>query len=261
MADLEAELPAATHADPRALLLFDLNGFKEYNDAFGHPAGDGLLARLGACLDATVQGHGRAYRLGGDEFCALLRPGVAGVEPLTAACVAALAERGEGFEVTTSHVWVLIPEEVSDPTEALQMADRRMYARKRGRRTSAVRQTRDVLLSTLSEQRPDLHDHVRGTADLALEVGRELGMDAEELDNVARAAELHDVGKVAIPDAILLKPGPLNEDEWTFMRRHTIIGERILLAAPALRPVSRLVRSSHEHWDGSGYPDCLAGEA
>jgi diguanylate cyclase (GGDEF)-like protein len=261
MTDLEEELPRATHADPRALLLFDLNGFKEYNDAFGHPAGDGLLARLGSCLDDTVSGHGRAYRLGGDEFCALLRPGLAGIEPLTEACVAALAEHGEGFEVTTAHGSVLIPEEVTDATEALQLADRRMYARKGGRRTSAVRQTRDVLLSTLSERQPGLHAHLHGTAELALAVGRELDMDAENLDNVARAAELHDVGKVAIPDAILSKPGPLNADEWTFMRRHTIIGERILLAAPALRPVAQLVRSSHEHWDGTGYPDSLSGDA
>jgi response regulator RpfG family c-di-GMP phosphodiesterase len=156
---------------------------------------------------------------------------------------------------------MVIPEEVTSPTEALQLADRRMYARKGGRRTSAVRQTRDVLLSTLSERQPGLHDHLRGTATLALGVGRELGMDAEELDNVARAAELHDIGKVAIPDAILTKPGPLNADEWTFMRRHTIIGERILLAAPALRPVARLVRSSHEHWDGTGYPDSLSEDA
>jgi len=77
---------------------------------------------------------------------------------------------------------------------------------------------------------------------------------------VARAAELHDVGKVAIPDAILNKAGPLDEAEWSFMRRHTIIGERILLSAPALRPVARLVRSSHERWDGGGYPDGLAQE-
>ena len=85
-------------------------------------------------------------------------------------------------------------------------------------------------------------------------------MGPEELDEVARAAELHDVGKIAIPDAILDKPGPLDAGEWSFMRRHTLIGERILLAAPALRPVARLVRSSHERWDGGGYPDGLAGE-
>ena len=82
-------------------------------------------------------------------------------------------------------------------------------------------------------------------------------MTAEEVDEVARAAELHDVGKVGVPDAILDKPGPLDPHEWEFMRQHTILGERILNAAAALRPVARLVRSSHERWDGTGYPDGL----
>ena len=92
-------------------------------------------------------------------------------------------------------------------------------------------------------------------------VGSRLSLLSEELDEVVRAAELHDVGKMAIPDEILHKPGPLTEDEWSFVRQHTIIGERILSAAPALLPVAKLVRASHEHWDGSGYPDGLAGEA
>ena len=85
-------------------------------------------------------------------------------------------------------------------------------------------------------------------------------MSPEALDDVGRAAELHDVGKIAIPDAILGKTGPLDETEWAFMRQHTIIGERILQAAPSLRTVAPLVRSSHERWDGAGYPDNLRGE-
>ena len=83
-------------------------------------------------------------------------------------------------------------------------------------------------------------------------------MTGEELDEIARAAELHDVGKVGIPDAILDKPAAPRPTEWEFMRQHTILGERILSAAPALRPVARLVRSTHERWDGTGYPDRLA---
>jgi two-component system, cell cycle response regulator len=189
-----------------------------------------------------------------------VRPGAAGLDVVANACVAALTEHGEGFDVTTSHGVVEAPMEITGATEALQIADRRMYARKGDRRVSAGRQTRDVLLRSLSERQPDLHVHLRGTADLALAVGRELGMQGEELDDVAHAAELHDVGKIAIPDAILAKSTPLDETEWVFMRRHTIIGERILLAAPALRSVARLVRSSHERWDGDGYPDGLAGE-
>jgi two-component system, cell cycle response regulator len=260
LADLELQLELSSPAAPRALLLFDLDGFKEYNDAFGHPAGDELLVRLAARLADVVGSSGHAYRLGGDEFCALVLPGREGVEPLVSACSLALTDRGEGFEVGSSFGSVLLPEEATTPTQALQLADRRMYARKGGRRMSAGRQSRDVLLRTLSERRPDLHLRLRDIGELALAVGRELQMGPEGLDEVARAAELHDVGKIAVPDAILDKPGPLDPVEWSFMRRHPLIGERILLEAPALRPVARLVRSSHERWDGGGYPDGLRGD-
>jgi two-component system, cell cycle response regulator len=260
MADLELQIGLATLAHPRALLLFDLDGFKEYNDAFGHPAGDGLLVRLAARLAEAVGDTGEAYRLGGDEFCVVAAPGRDGVDALLAACSGALNERGEGFEVTSSFGVVMLPEEADTPTLALQLADRRMYARKGGRRISAGRQSRDVLLRTLSERRPDLQVRLRDIGELALAVGRELHLGPEALDEVARAAELHDVGKIAVPDAILDKPGPLDPVEWSFMRRHPLIGERILLAAPALRPVARLVRSSHERWDGGGYPDGLRAD-
>jgi HD-GYP domain-containing protein (c-di-GMP phosphodiesterase class II) len=112
----------------------------------------------------------------------------------------------------------------------------------------------------LKEREPELEEHVDDVGALAVAVGRQLGLGAEPLDEIARGAELHDVGKVAVPEAILRKPGKLDEAEWQVMRQHTIVGERILAAAPALRPVARLVRSSHERWDGTGYPDGLAGE-
>jgi HD-GYP domain-containing protein (c-di-GMP phosphodiesterase class II) len=97
-------------------------------------------------------------------------------------------------------------------------------------------------------------------AELAGAVARDLGLDNEEVEDVVRAAELHDVGKMGVPEAIVEKPAALDEEEWAFMRRHTLIGERILSAAPALAGVARLVRSSHERFDGTGYPDGLAGE-
>jgi HD-GYP domain-containing protein (c-di-GMP phosphodiesterase class II) len=136
-----------------------------------------------------------------------------------------------------------------------------MYANKGRERASAVAQSTDVLLTALRESEPGLHQHLCGVADLSVAIAEQLGVDAEERDEIFRAAELHDVGKMAIPDAILAKPGPLDPSEWEFMHKHTLIGERIIAAAPALVPVARLVRSSHERWDGGGYPDGLAGEA
>ena len=111
-----------------------------------------------------------------------------------------------------------------------------MYALKHGRRATKG-EAREVLLAVLGEREPDLQRHMHDVAELARAVGTHLGLDAEDLDVVVRAAELHDIGKVAVPDTILHKPGPLDEAEWSFIRQHTIIGERIVGAAEALRPV------------------------
>jgi two-component system, cell cycle response regulator len=240
--------------------LFDLDGFKAYNDSFGHPAGDDLLRRLGTRLQDFIAGKGEAYRLGGDEFCLLAACTVAAVEPLLAGAGAALSEHGDGFVVTASQGSALLPTEAREAVTALQLADRRMYANKRRERASAGSQTRDVLIQALHERQPALHDHLLDVAAVTLRVAEQMDLDAEQRDEIQRAAELHDTGKMAIPDAILNKPGPLEPAEWEFMRKHTLIGERIIAAAPALVPVARLVRSSHERWDGAGYPDGLREE-
>jgi putative nucleotidyltransferase with HDIG domain len=116
-------------------------------------------------------------------------------------------------------------------------------------------------MRALSECHPDLEDHLVGVAQLAEAVAAELGLPADEVVRVRLAAALHDVGKMAIPAAILEKPGPLSEHERAFLNRHTVIGARILHAAPDLAQLSDLVRSSHERIDGTGYPDGLAEDA
>jgi diguanylate cyclase (GGDEF)-like protein/PAS domain S-box-containing protein len=248
-------------ADGRHLLVFfDLDGFKVYNDSFGHLEGDLLLRRLGRKLRDAVGQRGVAFRLGGDEFCILAPMPDYEDEELIAACLEALSEQGEGFTVQASWGGVVVPDEAPDATSALVMADQRMYADKGVGRVSAKQQTRDVILRVLAERHPDLHAHSGAVAVLARSVGERLGIAGPELDDLERAAELHDIGKIAIPDAILNKPGPLDIEEWDFMRRHTLIGESMLSAAPVLQAAARIVRSSHERFDGAGYPDGLRGE-
>jgi diguanylate cyclase (GGDEF)-like protein len=259
MADLEAAV-SASPPQAMVLALFDLDGFKAYNDGYGHPAGDDLLRRLGSALAASVEPYGRAYRLGGDEFCILAATRDLSAEAICEAAEAALSERGKGFTITASWGKVLIPVEVTTSTDALRVADRRMYAKKGRRADSARSQTRSVLLRMLHEREPDLERHLDGVARLAAAFGKALALDAEEQDVVVRAAELHDIGKVAVPDEILHKGDGLSAEEWELMRKHTIIGQRVLDAAPAMSPVADLVRSTHERWDGEGYPDRLAGK-
>ena len=117
------------------------------------------------------------------------------------------------------------------------------------------------LLEALAERDPELRAHVRSVSSLAAAVGRELGLDDLALQELELAAELHDIGKLAIPDEVLQKPGPLTATERMLVQQHTLVGQRILAAVPALQEIGAIVRSTHEWWDGRGYADGLAGEA
>ena len=247
---------AAVQKTQATLVLLDLDGFKVYNDTYGHPAGDALLARLGRRLATSARDGVAAYRLGGDEFCVLAGDADRALEHALAASEA-LCEHGDGFDITSSYGIAQMPAEARDPGEALRVADQRMYTQKHGRESSAGRQSKNVLLSALVERNPGLVHHLTDVAELAVDVARLLELPEHEIEQVRHAAELHDVGKVAIPDAILQKQGPLTDEEWRFVHEHTLIGARIISAAPALTHVAKLVRSSHERWDGTGYPDRL----
>jgi diguanylate cyclase (GGDEF)-like protein len=239
---LELENAQPTGKEPLALALYDLDGFKSYNDSYGHVAGDALLQRLAERLKQAAGQDGHAFRMGGDEFCLTTRLPKLEAEALILRAHSALTDGGEGFSIDASYGWTQVTDAVTTPSDILRNADRGMYARKTLSRVSAGRQTTDVLLSALGERSAELGAHVHDVRDLCEAVADRLGLWPEEKAPLLQAASLHDVGKVAIPDAILDKPGPLEEEEWEFMRRHTI------------------VRSSHERWDGWGYPDGLKGD-
>jgi two-component system, cell cycle response regulator len=261
LADLDRHAQTVSRAHPSLLILLDLNGFKNYNDTFGHPAGDALLSRLANALTAAVEPLGaRAYRPGGDEFC-VIAADASQRTVLERAASRALCETGKGFVISTAFGSVVIPNDAATATEAMRAADTAMYAQKHSGRATAGRQSTDVLLSALTEHHPNLGDHLTGVTELVQAVARDLNIDGDRLDQLRDAAALHDIGKIAIPDSIINKPADLSPQEWVLMRQHTLIGERIVTSAPALRGAAPLVRSSHEAFDGSGYPDGLAGDA
>jgi diguanylate cyclase (GGDEF)-like protein len=256
---LYADLAEKTEGNPSLLVLYDLNGFKDYNDRFGHLAGDQLLALVGDRLTAAVGADGTAYRLGGDEFCTLTSHSEEEAGSAAARLAAAFSEQGDGFSISASYGWASVADEGASPEEALRLADSRMYADKHQGRATAARQSADVLAKVLKERNPELSAHHDRVAELTRATANKIGMTTADVEETVRAAELHDVGKVAIPDEILLKSGPLTSSERAFVEQHTITGERILAAAPALAAVGRLVRHSHERIDGDGYPDGLSG--
>jgi two-component system cell cycle response regulator len=162
MEDLDIAAQGGLRGRSSTLVFFDLNGFKRYNDSFGHGAGDDLLTRLGAALAQSVDGYGTAYRLGGDEFCVLLDGRFPPGDALVARAHAALAEHGSGFRITAACGAVVLPEEADTVTSALSLADERMYAQKSAGRASDS-QTQSVLLQLLTEPEPTLHEFLAAT--------------------------------------------------------------------------------------------------
>jgi diguanylate cyclase (GGDEF)-like protein len=262
MADLDRAVAGLSPTSRVQLVLFDLDGFKQYNDSFGHPAGDALLVGLGRRLAEAMEPSGTAYRMGGDEFCAVYRlaPGEDD-RAVVEAGRAALSDHGEGFYVSASYGSVLLPDEAAETEDALRLADQRLYAHKSYSPIRGTSLVRNMLLQALAERSSSLGAHLARVSGLAKLLAESLRLPAVEVAEIAMAAELHDIGKVAMPETILSKPGRLTDDEWLLIKQHTVVGERIITAAgSSLADVGRIVRASHERFDGAGYPDGLAGD-
>jgi diguanylate cyclase (GGDEF)-like protein/putative nucleotidyltransferase with HDIG domain len=280
---LERELRHAHERHlPLTLCLVDVDDFKRINDRFGHPAGDGVLSRLAARLRQT----GEAFRLGGDEF-ALLLPGYDENAALTAAT--SIVDRISALEVdqlgsvTVSAGVATSPAHATDRDELIRLADSALYwAKEYGK--NRVRAYRPDVIELAELKRlasgPDraarfraaaslaravdardvyTGSHSQRVADLAARTARRLGMPEEEVELTRLAASLHDLGKLAIPEEILRKPGPLTDPERMVLERHPQIGFR-MLESLGVDPVADWVLHHHERWDGSGYPDGLPGE-
>jgi diguanylate cyclase (GGDEF)-like protein len=253
-ADLEPAAASLAGTKTITVGIFDLDGFKAYNDTFGHPAGDALLSRLGHCLSTTVGGRGNAYRIGGDEF--VVTTAAADRQRLMLDARTALIETGEGFAIGCSIGSTDI--RAGDTVDhALHIADQRLYTNKRTAHSERRSEVTDALLQVLAEQNESLVTHITHVAALAQATAISLGLPPEQVTLTRLAAELHDIGKAAIPASILDKPGPLDPAERAFMQRHSLIGERIVAAAPTLEAIAPIVRAAHERPDGGGYPDGL----
>src|SRR3954471_2999366 len=249
---------AAGLDDERAVLLLvlDLDDFRRYNAEHGYPAGDAVLDDV---ADRLADGGGDAFALGADAYALVLDGTPEDLWRRAAAALWSLDPGAGGPELRCSFGAAVLTDATADAEAALAQAEDRL-ASQRNRAPSVAERYGELILEILRAQQPDTSDHALDVAQLAAGVAARLGIDPLDRGLVRRTAELHDVGKIAIDPAIVGKPGPLDDDEWAQMRRHTIIGDDLLLAAPPLRAVAPLVRSTHERWDGGGYPDGLAGE-
>ena len=259
IAEIERRAGGATLERPLLVAVFDLDDFHSYTDLFGRQAGDALLRRLVAALVQAIGDRGTVHRTGSTEFTIVVDLVEDGPGRVLSVAAAALSAEGQGFSVGSSYGAVVMPSETSDASEALGLAAGRMLAHRVERRAARAGHAGDELAAALRERDENHVASRRALADLAEATARKLGVPEQETEDIRIAAGLHDVGKMAIPEEILDKAGPLDDEEWAFIRRHTAIGERLVAAAPDLKRAAAIVRSIPERWDGRGYPDGLEG--
>ena len=159
-----------------------------------------------------------------------------------------------------AHGVVTLPDDATDTDEALRLAGQRLAEDRRRLRESAKHQAHDTLMAILSKRHPEMVPHLRAVAYHVLSLGRRLGLSREQLDDVVFAARLQHVGMLSVPDAAIESQSHLPASESILLRDLPGAGAEIIASAPALASVAKLVRSSHENYDGTGYPDALAGD-
>jgi diguanylate cyclase (GGDEF)-like protein len=241
--------------EKRTLLIFDLVGFKKYNDSFGFACGDALLRRLGRKLVEAVGDQCAIYRLRGAQFAVVTA--TADTASLRSAAADALFEIGEGFMIRCAQGSVSVPGQATDVSEALKLADQEVQAERATLRSQGVD---DLAIPSPSITAARVTPSAYDVTELSVSVGQCLGLGGEELDHLECAAALRDVGMMSVPDAVVHAPGRLTDEDWRFVQLHTLVGERLLRSNFGMDGVAGVVRSSHERWDGGGYPDGKAGE-
>ncbi|HSF02870.1 MAG TPA: HD domain-containing phosphohydrolase [Solirubrobacterales bacterium] len=262
---------------PLTVALLDVDRFRHLNLEHGYAAGDAVLAAVAGLIAEQAGAHNLACRMGGDEFAFLLpETGAVAPEAIERLLVELEDLEAGGIRGISASVGIAALEMGDKPESVLAAARAALeQARARGGRQAVVfggsSENGDAALdsghgdviaalaSALEERDRYTGEHSESVVDLTARVGEGLALGGEEISRIRTAALLHDIGKVGVPDEILHKPGPLNDQEWEIMRQHPVIGERILRAIPGMGDVARIVRHEHERWDGKGYPDCLRG--
>lgn len=276
---------ARRHDGDLALALIDLDGFKGVNDAMGHQAGDGVLVALARRMREVVRGGEVIARIGGEEFAWLL-PETDGRGAYEAAerlrCGIAASPLGPVDRQTVSIGVCDLRQAAGEPSELFRLADGALYWAKRHGRNLTVLYAPEVVVELSAAEHaqqlvqrrtfaaiqalaravdardPNTRAHSDRVAEMAVRIANALGWPPERVVQLREAAIVHDVGKIGIPDAVLLKSGPLTPDEYEQVKEHAALGARIVPDVLSPEQAS-WVRNHHERWDGRGYPDALTG--
>ncbi len=253
------------------LVMLDLNGLKYTNDNFGHRAGDDLLMAAANVLNSTYQNYGEVFRIGGDEFAVVITEVTKDIDEMdiefqeeinyynSQSAYRLSIARGASHLLTSAGNPLSI-------SEWKRAADMLMYINKRAQHTNyptEAEELREIIHSVISiveAKDPYTASHSGRVAELSLLIAKKLGLTGQTIADIHSAAEMHDIGKIAISEAILLKPGRLTDIEFNSMKQHPVIGASIISKAESMREIAQIVRHHHERYDGEGYPDNLSSE-
>ena len=259
----DAELSIASRSGrPLSFVMLDLDHFKEINDTQGHAAGDELLRWAVDAIHGVLRPSDTVGRIGGDEF-AVVAPGAG---PSDGRAVAERLRTVLAERAPASIGIACFPIDGTDRDELHAHADGELYAGKRGRSmvpkmTGKELSWATALAAAVDERMAVKHEQSREVATHSVAIAERLGWSQNQLELLQLAAILHDVGKVSVPDRILRKQEPLTEAEWAEIKKHPVAGAEMASRIDGLEPIVPWIRHSHEHFDGSGYPDGLNGEA
>jgi diguanylate cyclase (GGDEF)-like protein/PAS domain S-box-containing protein len=249
---------------PISIITADLNGLKLINDTMGHHMGDELLKASADIFKRSVRNSDIVFRIGGDEFGILM--------PLTGETISRevvkqihasikLYNNDHAETPVSLSIGVATAENKEVPLkEVFKRADDLMYREKLYQSTSVRAQLINALMAALAERDNITEGHAQRLTDLSLEIAKKAGLPPHHFGSLSLLAQVHDLGKVGIPDNILCKNGPLTEKEWETMRLHPEKGYRIALSSPDLSGIADLILKHHERWDGTGYPLGIKGE-
>lgn len=247
---------------PLCLMMADVNGLKLINDTFGHGIGDQLLSRVALVLQEACGQQGTIARMGGDEFVILVphcnvtetKRLVERIQKLSG------REKVGSIDLSISLGWGIKTAAHEDVQEVLKRAETKMYKQKLFEGPSIRGNTIHAIITTLNEKnkREELHSH--RVSSLCRQFAMALNFSDQEIQEFESVGLLHDIGKIAIDEAILNKPGKLTDAEYEEMKRHPEIGYRILSTVNDMAEMAEVVLNHHERWDGKGYPRGLKGE-
>ncbi|MDK2984922.1 MAG: hypothetical protein PWQ96_564 [Clostridia bacterium] len=248
---------------PVSIIVGDLDGLKIINDTLGHYRGDELLRRFARIIRDQFRSSDVVARIGGDEFAIILpQTSRQTVEEVIFRIRRVIEENNvhEQLPLSISLGTATAENPGQSLWETFKEADNRMYRDKLARGTDPLRATVRVLKLALAEKDYLASGHTERLKKMTRLMGEALGLSSAELSDLSLLAEIHDIGKLGVPDYILCKPSALSEKEKEEIKKHPEIGYRIACSIPVLVPIAELIRQHHEWWNGEGYPQGLRGE-